>query len=72
MTALMIEQLIMGLLQSLPQFMSLYATLKNGGTVSAADVNAIITKYGIDRAVFVAHIAAMDAATPAAPTQSHV
>jgi len=69
MTALMIEQLIMGMLQSLPQFMSMYATLKSGGTVSATDVNAIITKYGIDRAVFVAHIAAMDAAAapPAAP-----
>lgn len=67
MSAAMIEQLLLGLLQAAPQFLQMLSTLRSGGTVSATDVNAIITKYGIDRAVFVAHIAAADAAVvPAA------
>lgn len=45
--------------------MELYQRVVSGGQASAADVQAIIQKCGVDRAVFAANLAAADAAAKA-------
>ena len=51
-------ELLMGLLQAAPEVVNLItAAQATGGVVPTASIAAILTKYGIDRAVFVAAIA---------------
>lgn len=62
MTAAAIIALITGLSSAVPELLALYTRVSAGGTATAADVQAILSKYGVDRAVFVAAIAASEAA----------
>jgi hypothetical protein len=59
-TAAEIAQIIIGLAQAIPELMALF-TKAGAGTVSATDVQAVITKFGVDQAVFSAAIAAAKA-----------
>jgi len=61
MTAEVILQIIMGLSQALPELIALFSQATKGTTVSATEVQAVITKYGADQAVFTAAIAAAKA-----------
>lgn len=74
MSAAVILQLVMGLMQAAPQLLQLYQQVANGKQASAADVQAIIAKCGIDRAVFAAALAAAEqsagVAAKTAPTGS--
>lgn len=74
MTAEIILAIIQALTGSLPQLIELFSTAKSGGTVTATQVQAILTQYGIDRAVFAAAIAKSEeaAASATAVTGSRV
>ena len=62
MTAAAILALVEGLAGSVPALLALFNKASAGGTVTTADVSAILSQYGIDRAVFVAAIATSQAA----------
>lgn len=62
MSAAAIIALITGLTGAIPELVTLIASLQNSSPASAADVLAILQKYGVDRAVFAANIAAAEAA----------
>lgn len=55
-------ELLLGLLQAAPEVVHLItAAQSNNGIVPAAAITAIFNKYGLDRAVFAAAIAAAQA-----------
>jgi hypothetical protein len=63
LSAATIMALVNGLLQTaVPALISLYDKIKSGGTVTDADVEALLTQYSIDRAKAIADAAAIDAA----------
>lgn len=62
MNAAAIIALVTGLSSAVPELLALYTKIGATGTATAADVSAILSKYGVDRAVFVAAIAASEAA----------
>jgi hypothetical protein len=62
MTAAAILAIIQGLLGAVPELASLIGTIGNSGTASAADVQAILTKYSVDSAALQVSIAAAKAA----------
>jgi hypothetical protein len=62
MTAAVLLQIIQGLLSAAPSLLSLYNQLKDGGTVTEAQVQAIFNQYGLDRVQLLADIAAEKAA----------
>lgn len=63
MTAAVILEILNGLLGAAPELLALFQTAqsKPGTVVPSTDVQAILAKYGIDRAVFVAAIATAEA-----------
>jgi hypothetical protein len=63
MPAATILNLALSLLtNAVPALLSLYDTIKSGGTVSETDVQAVLTKYGVDAAALQATIDAEKAA----------
>lgn len=61
MNALAILQLIESLAGAIPELTQLIAGISGAGTATPASVLAVLQKYGIDRAVFAANIAAAQA-----------
>jgi hypothetical protein len=61
MTAAEIAAILEGLAQALPELIDLFTKAVSGTSVSGTDVQAIITKFGVDQAVFSAAIAAAKA-----------
>lgn len=61
MSAELILALLNGVLGAAPELLALFQKANTGGTVAATDVTAVLSKYGIDRAVFAAAIAAAEA-----------
>jgi hypothetical protein len=73
MTPAAILEILTGLLGAAPQLLALFHQASGGQAVSASDVSAVLTQYGIDRAILVADIATADATagggpSPGAPT----
>lgn len=62
MSAEVIAAILNAFAAAIPELMALFTQVKSGSSVSATDVQAIITKYGADQAVFTAAIAAAKAA----------
>lgn len=62
MTPIAILALLEGLLGAAPQVLALYNQATSGKPVSADQVSAVLTQYGVDRAVFAAAIAKAEAA----------
>jgi len=56
MTAAALIALITGLVGAVPELAQLVATIGASGTAKASDVQAILTKYGVDRAALQAAI----------------
>jgi hypothetical protein len=54
--------LLLGLLQAAPELVNAITAAGTGGVVPAATIQAIFTKYGVDRAVFANAIAVSAAA----------
>jgi hypothetical protein len=50
------------LTSAVPALLQLFDTIKSGGTVTEAQVQAVLTQYGIDSATLTANIAAEKAA----------
>ena len=61
MDPLTILALLNGVLGAAPQLLALFNRATSGTPVSATDVHAVLTQYGIDRAVFAAAIANAEA-----------
>ena len=61
MTAEMIATILAGLASAIPELAALFTKATSGGVVTGADVQAVISKYGVDQAVFTAAIAAAKA-----------
>jgi hypothetical protein len=61
MSVELIAQILMGLSSAIPEIMALFTKASAGGAVAAGDLQAIITKFGIDQAVFSAAIASAKA-----------
>jgi hypothetical protein len=64
MTAAMILEILTGLLGAAPQLLALFNQATSGKAVAASDVSAILSQYGVDRAVLSALIAQREAAAP--------
>lgn len=62
MTATQIALLLNALAGAIPELLSLFTQATSGTPVTAAQVQAIISKYEIDQAVFTSAIAAAKAA----------
>lgn len=67
MTAAAILELLMGILGAAPQLVSLFQQAMAGKPVAATDVNAILSQYGLDRAILAALIAKSEAAAGLTP-----
>jgi hypothetical protein len=61
MSAEVIAAILNALAAAIPEVMTLFTQASSGTAVSATQVQAIITKYGVDQAVFTAAIAAAKA-----------
>ncbi len=61
MTPAMILAILEGVLGAAPQLLALFQQATSGTPVSATQVAAILSQYGIDRAVFAASIAKTEA-----------
>ena len=62
MSAEVIAAILEAFASSIPELMALFTQVTSGTAVSATQIQAIITKYGADQAVFTAAIAAAKAA----------
>lgn len=68
MDPLTILALLNGILGAAPQLLALFQRAQSGTPVSTADVHAVLTQYGIDRAVFAAAIAKAETDAGAKPS----
>lgn len=62
MTPQEIELILVALTQAIPAVAALFTKATSGGTVTGTDLQAALSKYGVDQAVFTAAIAAAKAA----------
>jgi hypothetical protein len=62
MTPAVILAILQGLLGAAPEILALFQQATAGSQVSATQINSVLSKYGIDRAVFAAAIAQAEAA----------
>jgi hypothetical protein len=71
MTPAMILAILQGVLGAAPELLALFQQATAGKAVTSSQVSAVLSQYGIDRAVFAAAIAQADAnagiVQPAAP-----
>lgn len=67
MTPAMILAILQGVLGAAPQLLALFSQATAGTPVSHSDVAAVLSQYGLDRAVFAAAIAKAEAAQGPAP-----
>ncbi len=58
MNPVILLQIIQSGLAALPELITLYDQLKSGAPIAATDVQAILTKYGLDHTQLTADIAA--------------
>lgn len=61
MTPAMIFAILQGVLGAAPQLLALFQAAQNGKAVAAADVAAVLSQFGLDRAIFAAAIAKAEA-----------
>lgn len=64
MSAELIFALLNGVLGAAPQLLALFQKASAGKVVDSTEVSAVLSKYGIDRAVFAAAIATAEAHVP--------
>lgn len=64
MTPAAILEILMGVLGAAPQLLALFQQATAGKPVAAADVQAILVQYGLDRLALVDAIAKADPAPP--------
>lgn len=62
MTAAEIELILMAVSQAVPAIATLFTKVSSGGSVSGSELQAVLSKYGVDQAVLTATIAAAKAA----------
>lgn len=63
MSPVVIAQIIATLVGAIPELTSLFTKASSGGTVTEADVDAVLSKYAVDRAALLAAIVQADPPT---------
>jgi hypothetical protein len=63
MSAVAIAQILATLVGAIPELTALFTQASNGATVTEAQVDAVLSKYAIDRAALLAAIAQADPPT---------